>query len=416
MWRVAGGELGKERAWFQRLLLWSRPLLGVVERNFGLIVIVLFAGAVVYGLVQWATTTWSSQGRLVFTAISALGVLMALGWCTLLNLRGLRRPLRFALTVAPAVFLFAVAAAAPWLWIRPAYIPPLYPGPLASQIDITLGDEMRLLGYEVESGELRPGEQARIRLEWEALRPMARDWSVFVHLNDPVLGRPIAQRDMFPGQGLLATRLLSPGERLVNEYVLTVPPTAVAPAELELVVGLYDYGTGERLTAETTADGRPPATDAVTLATVALMPRKGAYPNPVSLFFEHGLELVGFAVEPRRVAAGRALEVVTYWRPAEALPGDFTFFAQVVGADTTRYAAIDAAPPTSTSTWTPGEVVEVRLPLALDPATPPDAYPLIVGLYTRTADGGFDRLQQVTPDGRLVEDYLTLTLVRVDAP
>ena len=116
------------------------------------------------------------------------------------------------------------------------------------------------------------------------------------------------------------------------------------------------------------------------------------------------------------MAAGGALEVVTYWRPTEALPADFTFFAQVVGADTTRYAAIDAAPPMPTSGWTPGEVYEVRLPLALDPATPPEAYPLIVGLYTRTASGGFDRLQQVMADGRLVEDFLTLTLVRVDAP
>ena len=87
---------------------------------------------------------------------------------------------------------------------------------------------------------------------------------------------------------------------------------------------------------------------------------------------------------------------VSYWRPTEPLPTDFTFFAQVVGADTTRYAAIDAAPPMPTSGWTPGEVYEVRLPLALDPATPGDAYPLIVGLYTRTAEGGFDRLQPVS--------------------
>ncbi len=58
----------------------------------------------------------------------------------------------------------------------------------------------------------------------------------------------------------------------------------------------------------------------------------------------------------------------------------------------------------------------MRLPLTLDPSTPPDTYPLIVGLYTRTAEGGFDRLQQVTPDGRLTEDFLTVTLIRVDAP
>ena len=407
LWRAGHGS------WFWRLLR-------VVEHNFGLIVIGLFAAAVVYGLVQWATTTWSSQGRLVFTAISALCVLMALGWSALLDLTGRRtgvrgRPVRSVMVAAPAVFLFAVAAAAPWLWIRPAYVPPAYPDPLATTLDITFGDEMRLVGYEVQSDELRPGDSVRVRLEWEALQSLAHDWSVFVHLNDPVLGRPIAQRDMFPGQGLLATRLLSPGERLVNEYVLSVPPTAVAPAELVLVVGLYDFATGERLPI---SDGPQTSIgqDAAMLTTIPLAPRDGPYPNPVSLFFEHGLELVGFAVEPRRVAAGAGLELRTIWRPSEPLPADFTFFAQVVGPDTTRYAAADVAPPSPTSGWQPGEVYEVRLPLTLDPSTPPDTYPLIVGLYTRTAEGGFDRLQQVTPDGRLTEDFLTVTLIRVDAP
>ena len=393
----------------------GQRLLRVVERHFGLIVIGLFAGAVVYGLVQWATTTWSSQGRLVFTAISALCTLMAVGWVTLLDLTRLRRPIRTGVIAAPAVFLFLVAAAAPWLWIRPAYIPPPYPGPLATAADITFGDAVRLASYAVQSDALRPGDAVRVRLEWEALQPMTRDWSVFVHLNDPVLGRPIAQRDMFPGQGLLATRLLSPGQRLVNDYVLTLPATAVAPAQLALAVGLYDFATGERLPVTAAGDAANTGPDSVTLATLSLQPRDGSLPNPTSLFMENGLELVGFAVEPRRVAAGGSLAVTTFWRPSAPLPADFTFFAQVVGPDTTRYAAIDTPPPTPTGQWVPGEVYEVRLPLTLDPATPPDAYPLIIGLYTRTADGGFDRLQQVTPDGRLTDDFLSLTLVRVDA-
>ncbi len=116
------------------------------------------------------------------------------------------------------------------------------------------------------------------------------------------------------------------------------------------------------------------------------------------------------------MAAGEGLELRTIWRPSAPLPADFTLFAQVVGPDTTRYAAADVAPPTPTSGWQPGEVYEVRLPLTIDPATPPDAYPLIVGLYTSPAEGQFDRLQLVTPDGRLTEDFLTLTLIRVDGP
>lgn len=392
---------------------WYAKLLRPVERNFGLIVILLFAAAVVFGLVQWATTTWSSQGRLVFTAISALCILTALGWfglVDLLDLTGFKRPVRSAIVAVPLVFLFLVAALAPWVWIRPAYQPPVYTGPLPWAANSPFGEQMRLAGYELLGySDLRPGDQLRVRLEWETLRPMERDWSVFVHLNDPVLGLPIAQRDMYPGQGLLSTRRLMPGQRLVNDYVLTIPPTAVAPADLELAVGLYNFATGERLRL-------PDNQDAVVLATLPLEPAEGPYPNPVAVRFEHGLELVGYGIEPRRVSAGKVVDLVTYWRASQPLPDDFTFFAQLVGRDTTRYAAADVAHSLPTSSWTPGEVVEIHLPLAVDPATPPDAYPLIVGLYTRTSDGGFDRLQLVTPDGRLTDDFLTLTPVRVDTP
>lgn len=383
---------------------WFARLLRVVERHFGLIVNLVFTAAIVYGLVQWATTTWSSQGRLVFTAISMLATLMALGLAGWLP----RKPAAAVLGTF-GVFLFLIAAAAPWLWIQPAYTPKPADGRLTELPAVEFGGRMRLTGYAVEYGDLRPGDSLRVRLAWEVLQSMDRDWSVFVHLNDPVLGRPIAQRDMYPGAGLLATHLLSPGRQIVDEYVLTIPPTAVAPADLELTVGLYDFVTGERLLLP---DGR----DALELATIPLVGGAGPYPNPVSLFFEHGLELVGFSVEPRRVVAGDTVELVAYWRPSRALPADYTFFAQIVGADTTRYAAADVTPERPTTTWQAGEVVELHFSLPVDPATPPDAYPLIVGLYTRTADGGFDRLQQVAPDGRLTDDFLILTLVRVDAP
>ena len=71
---------------------------------------------------------------------------------------------------------------------------------------------MRLVGYDLPGQEVRPGEQFELTLYWEILAPMERDWSVFVHLNDPVIHAPVAQRDMYPGQGLLATRLLEPGQ------------------------------------------------------------------------------------------------------------------------------------------------------------------------------------------------------------
>jgi hypothetical protein len=398
---------------------WLVRLLRPVVRNFGLIVILLFSGAVVFGLIQWATTTWSSQGRLVFTAISALSTLMALGLAgitdAISDIVGAIFPMRgkariHSNVIAPIVlFLLVIAAVTPFLWIQPSYRPPALSNPLTNRADLDFGARMRLSGYEVLFDEPQPGDTIRVLLEWEVMQEMDRDWSVFVHLNDPVLGRPIAQRDMFPGRGLLATRLLEPGQRLVDEYVLEIPPTAIAPAELELVVGLYDYSTGERLEV---AGGQ----DSANLGTIPLTASEGPYPNPVSIFFEQGLELIGFEVEPRRTVPEGKIEVKSYWRPTRPLPADFTFFAQVIGQDTTRFAAADVVPPVQSSDWLPGQSYEVNLPLSLDPATLPDAYPLIIGLYTRTSDGGFDRLQLVTPDGRLTDDFLVLTQVKVDAP
>ncbi len=179
----------------------NNPLI-FVTTNFGLIISLLFAGAVVFGLIRWATTTWSSQGRLLFTALSALSVLYMVGLAGWLP----QRPARW-FTGMVAAFMFVIAALAPFLWIEPAYQPdsyevpktsasPPHPYVLQSQ-DITYGDIIRLRGVAVETPDpgqsaVRPGDSVWVHLEWELLEPVERNWSVFVHLVDPILDQPIA--------------------------------------------------------------------------------------------------------------------------------------------------------------------------------------------------------------------------------
>ena len=370
-----------------------------VERYFGLVVCLLFVTTVIVGLIQWATTTWSSQGRLVFTAISSLSVLMMLGLVGWL-------PRRAAIGVSTAVsmFMFTLAAVAPFVWIRPAYQPPPTMPALSQRLDVNFADKIRLVGYEINTMTVHPGEPIEVQLEWEVLAEMTRNWSVFVHLNDPVLERPIAQRDMYLGQGLLATSLLKPGQHLVNRYHLRLPSTAVAPADLELSVGLYDFYSGERLAIT-------PEQSSVTVATMMLESLPGLYPNPILVNFEDELELVGYEISPRRVQPGDTVWLSLYWRTQRPLNDDYTFFAQVVADDTTRWGSLDLPQPTSS--WPESEVQVIQMPLDLSQETPADLYPIIVGLYTRTEDGGFARLQIVTDDGRLTDDFLSITPIRV---
>ena len=171
-------------------------LLSLVERYFGLVVNLLFALAVIIGLIQWATTTWSSQGRLVFTAMSSLCVLMAIGLIGWLP----ERPSRYVIG-ALAGFMFVVALLAPFLWIAPTYAAPVYASPMERN-GAQFGEGLRLVGYDISDTAVQPGDTLDLTLEWEVKAEMDRNWSIFVHLTDPVLGRPIAQRDMYHGQGM----------------------------------------------------------------------------------------------------------------------------------------------------------------------------------------------------------------------
>jgi hypothetical protein len=391
-------------------------LLDFVVSRFALIVCLLFSGAVVYGLVQWATTTWSSQGRLVFTAVSTLNVLLITGLVGWLP----QKPARWIVT-GLGTFMFAIAAIAPWVWIRPAYQPGTYLPPVKEADfftpdtnfkrpqSVVYGEKMRLTRATItpqRGATVHPGDAVDVVLEWTVLAPMTRDWSVFVHLNDQVLGVPIAQRDMYTGQGLRPTSLLQPGETLLNYYRLYIPETAVSPAQLQLRVGLYDFATGERLLLDN-------GEDSALLAFLQLASVPGEYPNATAVNFMNELELVGYELAPRRANAGETVTLRLYVQALRPLPTDYTFFAQVLDEDTTRWASLDLGQ--LTSRWQPGETQIVEMPLAIAADTPANVYPLILGVYTRTEDGGFQRLQLVTGDGRITQDdVLTLTKIRVD--
>lgn len=383
-------------------------LLEIVQRHFPLIVCLLWVSAVIYGLIDWTTTTWSSQGRLVFSALPALQILFVMGLARWL-------PLKFSRVLVGllAGFLAIIAFLAPWVWIRPAYQPEQYAPPQTaalSPIQAEFGNSLRLTGYAVTGPRMgnmavTPGDFVDVILTWELLAPIADNWSVFVHLNDPVIGVPIAQRDMYHGQGLQPTSLLKPGQELTTFYRLQVPETAVSPTELELTVGLYDFGTGERVALD---NGQ----DTFMLAQLPLAAAPGQYPNALSVNFHNEFELVGYSPSSRQIQPGEAIDLTLYVRPLRPLITDYTFFAQILGDDATRWAGVDLSLPTSQ--WAEGEIQAITLPLLLADETPGGIYPLILGMYTRPNDGGFQRLQLVAKDGRITQDdFLRLTLVGV---
>lgn len=108
-------------------------------------------------------------------------------------------------------------------------------------------NEIALLSAEA-SGIPRPGGVVEIAARWQALRPLERDYTVFVHLVTPD-GTRWAQVDTMPQGGQLPTSQWRPGQVVSDRYRLALPADAPAAGEYRYLLGLYLLETGQRLPA-----------------------------------------------------------------------------------------------------------------------------------------------------------------------
>lgn len=83
-----------------------------------------------------------------------------------------------------------------------------------------------------------------LTLTWQALEPVAADYTTFVHLLDE-RGDRVAQRDSRPCDGECPTTGWQPGKIVVDRYEVAVPPESI-PGPFDLRLGLYLLESGER--------------------------------------------------------------------------------------------------------------------------------------------------------------------------
>ncbi len=325
-------------------------------------------------LLNWARMRYP-QGRLLFPAISAMAILLGLGLSAWLPRK--RTTLWAALLGAGLLFL---AAWAPWRWIAPAYAAPTLlpvgtelPNPLA----VDFGDRARLLGYQIETPEVQPGQRAILTLYWQALRPMDRDYSVFLHLVDDN-GIVQAQRDSYPASGALATSDWPLQAIIPDREAIDIPETAPAPARLRLDMGLYDYATGQRLPV-----GQD---DHWTLGYITLRSKPGTsgLPNALFINFDDQIALVGFDFDRRVMRPGETLGLTLWWEALTVPKKDYVAFVHLVLPPDAVWAQQDQMPQRGqapTSTWQPGQRVEDHYQLTLPDQAPPGVYFVEIGLY-----------------------------------
>jgi 4-amino-4-deoxy-L-arabinose transferase-like glycosyltransferase len=128
------------------------------------------------------------------------------------------------------------------------------------RLDYQLGDEIELLGYDLDKTEVAPGELLHLTLYWRARKPMQNAYTVFNQVIDPATTGKAGQVDGMPVCDRNPTGQWFAGDVIADPYEIPLAPDA-APATYTLISGMYNPATGERLEMRT-PDGTVIGTEA----------------------------------------------------------------------------------------------------------------------------------------------------------
>ncbi|MCL4876919.1 MAG: hypothetical protein KJ064_09680 [Anaerolineae bacterium] len=357
-------------------------------------------------LIRWTSMTWASQGRLWFVSLSALATLGAVGFYEL------SRRTRQEIAAVPAIFALVTAAAAPFVWIRPAYAPPkLIPAvefsedeTLAEYTDPEFPDEsVRLVSVTVPD-EIRTGQEIHVELAFCANTPLSRNWSIFVHLVNP-FQIILTQADFTPGGGALPTSEMAAGLCWTDRYPIEVK-AGIAPEDtiLDVLVGLYDARDNTRMVL---ADG----TDHYFVQQTQLKVGDALQ----QFTFGDVVRLKSYEISSVVIGSKDEVTVTLEWEVLKPLNKDYTVFVQILDPRTTsRIAASDQQPAGGTSNWQPGQSITDIHSMTVAENPPPGGYVVLIGFYELTEGGAFNRLRLVYDGVDTGYDSMTLTQVRVE--
>ena len=115
------------------------------------------------------------------------------------------------------------------------------PGDLPNSARINFGNQVALVGYDLNTRVIRPGETLSVTLYWQALASVEQDYGVFLHLTSA--GKIAAANDGLPYTSPKRIRRWLPGQVFQEVRPLTV--AADAPVGLyNIEVGVFDESQG----------------------------------------------------------------------------------------------------------------------------------------------------------------------------
>ena len=314
------------------------------------------------------------------------------------------------LTALPtALFLLLLAAKLWWItpyttWFRLSS-PPGMALPASHATDLAITNDVKLIGYDLDTTTLHPGDELPVRLYWQATRPIPRLYSSFVQLITPINKAAIAQADA-QNPGGIPTSDWHTSLYVVDELTIRLPLEA-ATLPVRAMIGLYDAQSGLRL-----GDTELPIWLHILPQQPAMLP---ANAQKMTGTFGDRFTLVGYQLQTlveQTATLPSELEVKLYWQSNAPVTVDYQVFVQALAADGSIVAQVDGPPGAGlfpTTSWLPGQLItdSRRLPFART-AGSKQPVTLLIGLYDLAT---LARLPTTGADGqRLADDVVRLMI------
>jgi hypothetical protein len=113
---------------------------------------------------------------------------------------------------------------------------------------ITFGEQITLAGYDLNQSADASARTITFRPYWRIQQQPTTNYSMFVHLYPVETDQILVQRDGSPASlQRLTLTWDDPRELYIGSDVNLSIPADLPPGQYRLVIGLYDFNTGQRL-------------------------------------------------------------------------------------------------------------------------------------------------------------------------
>jgi hypothetical protein len=288
---------------------------------------------------------------------------------------------------------------------RPRLVPEV-----RESVATSFGGKVALSGYELSSDALSPGSDLELTLDWQALVPVAEEYTVFVHLRGPD-GSPVCQDDYPPLKNLYPTYYWNEEEVVPDPRVLSIPG-GTAPGWYRLDVGLYRSADGTRLPLDQQGGSSPADFYVLDYVWVG----EGEAPLPAERLDANlggQVSLLGHDGVPAAVEAGQDVHLTLYWQALSGMAEDYTVFVHLLDEDGRIVGQYDGQPMQGfypTSRWDVGDTVRDDLDVTVGASVPRGPLQLVAGMYLPSTG---ERLPVLDADGQVMEDMVYLGEITV---